>query len=301
MSQTTPFLQLREQAIALRRAGRSRREIKELLGIGSNQTLSDALRGEPPQPWTWRPNAKDGLRTRARQLREQGHSYDQIVAELGVSKSTVSAWVSDMPRPDRLSYEECCKRQAAAVARYWATERPRRDAERAAVRATAAAEIGTLSDRETIIAGAVAYWCEGGKSKPHRRADRVSFINSDPALIRFFLRFLHVAGIATDQMIFRVYVHESADAGTAERFWREVTHAHADRFRRPTLKRHNPRTVRKNVGADYHGCLRVDVRRSSGLYRKIEGWAAAAMAGVDGAAGEVGTAATPVEQTAPLT
>jgi len=281
MTKNPAFLQLREQAIALRQAGRSRREIKDVLGIGSNQTLNDALRGEPPQPWTSRPKAKDDLRARARQLREQGHSYDQIVAELGVSKSTVSAWVSDMPRPDRLSYEECCKRQAAAVARYWATERPRREAERAVVRATAAAEIGTLSDRETIIAGAVAYWCEGGKDKPHRRAERVNFINSDPALISFFLRFLEVAGIATDQLIFRVYVHESADADAAERFWREVTRADADRFRRPTLKRHNPRTVRKNVGADYHGCLRIDVRRGSKLYRKIEGWAAAAMAGVD--------------------
>ena len=47
----------------------------------------------------------------------------------------------------------------------------------------------------------------------------------------------------------------------------------ADQFRTPTLKRHNPKTVRKNIGDDYHGCLRIDVRRSSGLYRRIEGWA----------------------------
>jgi hypothetical protein len=35
------------RAIALRRSGRSRREIKELLGITSNGTLDRALRGEP--------------------------------------------------------------------------------------------------------------------------------------------------------------------------------------------------------------------------------------------------------------
>jgi transcriptional regulator with XRE-family HTH domain len=81
-----------------RRAGKSRREIKELLGVGSNQTLNNALRGEPPQPWTWRPNAKDEVRVKARELRQKGLGYDDIVAELGVSKSTVSAWVSDMPR-----------------------------------------------------------------------------------------------------------------------------------------------------------------------------------------------------------
>jgi transposase len=38
----------REQAIALRRAGKSRREIKEILGVGSNQTLNELLAGEPP-------------------------------------------------------------------------------------------------------------------------------------------------------------------------------------------------------------------------------------------------------------
>lgn len=275
------FLELREQAIALRRAGRSRREIKELLGIGSNQTLNEALRGEPPQLWTRRPNAKDGLRARARELREQGLDYKRIAAELGVSKSSISLWVRNMPPPERLSYEERCKRQAEAVARYWAAERPLREAGREAISAAAAAQISTLSDRETIIAGAVAYWCEGVKNKPYRRHDRVNFINSDPAMIKFFLRFLGVAGIPRDQVTFRVYVHESADVAAAQQYWLDVTRAHPAQFRSPTLKRHNPRTVRKNTGDDYHGCLRIDVRRSAGLYRKIEGWAAAAMASVD--------------------
>jgi hypothetical protein len=31
--------------------------------------------------------------------------------------------------------------------------------------------------------------------------------------------------------------------------------------------------VRKNVGENYHGCLRIDVRRSAELYHRIEGWA----------------------------
>jgi transcriptional regulator with XRE-family HTH domain len=281
MSQTTAFLQLREQAIALRRAGRSRREIKDLLRITSNETLNEVLKGEPPQPCTWRPNAKDDHRARARSLREQGLNYKQIAAELGVSKSSVSLWVRDLPRPPGLSYEECRKRAAEGVRRYWAAERPIREAERDAARTAAAAEIGALSDREIIIAGAVAYWCEGEKNKPHRRSDRVSFINSDPALVKFFLRFLDVAGIARERLIFRVYIHENADVEAAQQFWLEVTRAQPDQFRRPTLKRHNPRTVRKNIGADYHGCLTIKVRRGTDLYRKIEGWALAIMAGLD--------------------
>jgi hypothetical protein len=40
---------LREQAIALRRQGKSRRQITGILGPVSSTTLNDALRGEPPR------------------------------------------------------------------------------------------------------------------------------------------------------------------------------------------------------------------------------------------------------------
>ena len=113
--------------------------------------------------------------------------------------------------------------------------------------ARATAEIGDITDREILIAGAVAYWCEGAKSKPHRHVERVAFINSDPALIGFFLRFLYTAGIPPDDLIFRVYIHETADVEAAHRFWLDLTAAQPSQFRRPALKRHNPKTVRKNV------------------------------------------------------
>jgi hypothetical protein len=96
----------------------------------------------------------------------------RLLASFRVSKSSVSLWVRDMPRPERLSYEECRKR---------------------------------------------------------------------------------------------------ADIPAAERFWLAVTGAEPGRFLRSALKRHNPKTVRKNVGDNYHGCLRIDVRGSAELYRWIEG------------------------------
>lgn len=151
------------------------------------------------------------------------------------------------------------------------------EALREATRAAAAAEIGALTSRELIIAGAVAYWCEGAKNKPYRRDDHVTFVNSDPGLITLFLRFLDAAGVAREDLIYRIQIHENADLAAAHRFWLDITGAAEDQFRRPTLKRHNPKTVRLNVGDDYHGCLRIDVRRCSVLYRRIEGWARAAM------------------------
>jgi transcriptional regulator with XRE-family HTH domain len=268
---------LRERAVMLRREGKSLRQIKEILGPMSNVTLHDALRGVPPPDWTRRPNARDELRAKARELRAQGLDYEEIAAALGVAKGSVSLWVRDLPRPARLSYAECRKRSAEGSQRYWEAERPVREARRASERAAAAAQIGDLTDRERLIAGAIAYWCEGAKSKPHRRSERVIFTNSDPSLIRFFLRFLDAAGTPPTDLSFRICIHENADAESAQRFWLEITGARRDQFRTPTLKRHNPKTVRKNTGVDYHGCLRIDVSRSSGLYRRIEGWAEAIM------------------------
>jgi transcriptional regulator with XRE-family HTH domain len=277
MDQKTAFPQLREQAIALRRAGKSRREIKEILGIHSNETLNDALRGEPPKPWMR--NVKPETQLRARELRQQGLKYNQIATELGVSKSSVSLWVRDLPMPERLSPEECRRRSIEGLRRYWAIERPLREAERRAVQEAAAAEIGNLTDRELLIAGAIAYWCEGAKNKPYRQANRVIFTNSDPALISLFLRFLDAADVSRDLLICRVQIHADADVLGAQKFWLGVTGAAPAQFRRPALKRHNPKTTRKNTGADYHGCLRIEVRHSISLYRKIEGWASAAMDG----------------------
>ena len=43
-------------------------------------------------------------------------------------------------------------------------------------------------------------------------------------------------------------------------------------FGRATVKKHNPKTVRLNLGDSYHGCLVVSVARSGALYYAVEGW-----------------------------
>ena len=144
---------LRERAIALRREGKSLREIKAILGPMSNSTLNRFLEGVPPPEWTRRARARDELRTAARDLRAQGLDYEDIAAALGVAKSSVSLWVRDLPTPPRLSYEEKRKRSAEGARRYWEVERTVRDTRRAAVTGRATAEIGAITDREILIAG----------------------------------------------------------------------------------------------------------------------------------------------------
>lgn len=69
----------------------------------------------------------------------------------------------------------------------------------------------------------------------------------------------------------------------------------ADRFLRTTLKRHNPKTVRKNTGEAYRGCLIVRVRRGRELYWMIEGLVAGAHRAIAGNGYLVGRVAPKME------
>ncbi|MEU0948753.1 hypothetical protein ABZ379_39695 [Streptomyces canus] len=57
----------------------------------------------------------------------------------------------------------------------------------------------------------------------------------------------------------------------AEEFWADIAGVGTAAFSKATLKRHNPRTVRKNTGDTYRGCLVISVRQSADLYRRMEG------------------------------
>ena len=74
----------------------SGRQIQERLGV-SKWMLQEWLRGIPPPDWTKRPNAKDDLKARAIELREQGWSVNDIAVELGVARSTAWLWVKHLP------------------------------------------------------------------------------------------------------------------------------------------------------------------------------------------------------------
>ncbi|MEU2438215.1 hypothetical protein ABZ595_18770 [Streptomyces rubradiris] len=263
------FEGLRERAVALRREGLSRRQIRDRLHVDNNDILNRLLEGEPPPEWTKRPNAKDDLRDRARELRLQGWTYDRIQLELGCSKSSISLWVRDLPRPEGRDPAEQAK---LASRKRWEHELAVRDEKRRETKRAAREEIGTLSDRELFIAGVALYWAEGSKDKPHARRERVVFVNSDPDMIRLFLAWLDLLRVERDDVGFRLMIHESADMGGAEKFWAGVVGAGLDRFGKTTLKRHNPKTVRKNTGESYRGCLVIIVRQSAELYRRIEGW-----------------------------
>ena len=263
------FEVLREQAVEPRRAGLSRRQIRDRLHVDNNDILNRLLEGEPPPEWTKRPNAKDDLRDRARELRLQGWTYDQIQVELGCSKSSISLWVRDLPKPERRDPSEQAK---LAARKRWEHELAVRDERRRQTKMAAAQEVGPLSERELFLAGIALYWAEGTKDKPHARRERVTFVNSDPDMIRLFSAWLDLLEVERDRIRYHVMIHESADVAAAEQYWADLVQADRSAFGKTTWKRHNPKTIRKNTGDDYRGCLVLHVLQSAELYRRIEGW-----------------------------
>jgi hypothetical protein len=261
---------LRERAIALRRSGHSLRQIRDELKVHNNDLLNQLVKGEPPPAWTKRPNAKDDLRDKARQLRLQGWTYDRIQMELGCSKSSISLWVRDLPTPER---RPRTREESSAIAKKgWEAKLRVREEERQRTRRSAAEEVGRMSDRELFLVGVGLYWAEGAKRKPHSRSERVTFVNSDPTMIAVFLAWLELLNVAPETLRFAVQIHETADSAAAERFWADHVGIETSQLLKTTLKKHNPRTNRKNTGDNYYGCLRIDVRDGAELYRRIEGW-----------------------------
>ncbi|MEU6884553.1 hypothetical protein ABZ918_04895 [Streptomyces viridosporus] len=271
------FEGLREQAVALRRAGYSLRQIRNELKIYNNDILNQLVKGEPPPAWTKRPNAKDDLREKARELRLQGWTYDRIQMELGCSKSSISLWVRDLPKPERRDPTEQAK---LAARKRWEHELAVRDEKRQRTKAAAAQEISNVSDRDLFMVGVALYWAEGSKDKPYDRRENVLFVNSDPGVIKLYLAWLRLLGVERERLQYRVMIHMTADVEGAERYWADLVGVDVSRLQKTTIKKHNPKTVRKNVGDTYRGCLVIRVSKGADLYRRIEGWWTGLVSGV---------------------
>ncbi|GAC1440110.1 MAG: hypothetical protein NVSMB55_03620 [Mycobacteriales bacterium] len=261
-------VELGEQARALRVAGRSRREIQAQLGIGDD-LAKELLRGTELPDSLRRPRAKDDIRERARELRLAGWTYPRIASELGVSRSSCSLWPRDMDHPEP-SVEGQARRTAAIRASAERTQQLR-ETQRKSFKVGVAEILGPVSQRDVLLALAVSYWCEGGKDKPWARRELVHWMNSDVMLVRLFLQGLRILGVSDDRIRLRLQIHETADEEAARTWWAEQLIWPSDGFMRSTIKRHNPKTVRKNVDTDYHGCLAVTVLQSRTLYQLLDG------------------------------
>ena len=287
----------REAAIQLRAEGRTYQEIQRELGV-SKGSLSlwlrdlpfpteeqrDALAQQLPDEADDRlPSDHRGV---ARLLRTEGWLLREIAEHFDVTVKTASVWCAGLPSPPRATHGHAPEELARMRDAYWQVERQRRLLVREEQLQQARAKVPYVTSELLGLLAAVAYWCEGTKSKPWARKERLTLINQDPDVIRLWLAWLRSVAVAPERLTYRVSIHESADVVAAEAFWGDVVGVDPRDFAKVTLKRHNPKTVRHNTGATYHGCLVVDVRMSRDLYRAVEGtWRGIVASVIDGGRG----------------
>ena len=215
---------------------------------------------------------KRSERVKALALRQRGVTYRSIMEHLAISKSTLWKWLKAEglveTHPQRLTeLKRLAQQKGAALVKARRLERTKRILE------SAKADIGTLSQRDLWLVGAALYWAEGSKQKATNVSGGVVFSNSDSLAIRLFVDWLNrICHVSSEQLIFDIYLHETADAESARAFWVSQLGLSATTAINLYWKRHSLRTSRHNTGDSYHGLMRVKVRRSTALNRTIAGW-----------------------------
>ena len=209
---------------------------------------------------------------RAVTLRKKGCSYSEILTEIPVAKSTLSMWLRSVglsqPQKQRLT-----DKKMAAMKNGWERKREIRVSTTKRIKDEARRDIKQLNDRDLWLLGIALYWAEGQKERD--RGSLVALGNSDRFLIQVFLRWLiDICKVSRNDIHFWLFLHETAAKKLPEvqRYWSRATGFPLDEFQKVTWKRNQINSNRKNRGANYYGLLRVIVRRSTNLNRKIQGW-----------------------------
>lgn len=213
--------------------------------------------------------SKPREKERAIMLRKKGLSYNEILKQVSVSKSSLSTWLKHigLAQAHRQRFTENRRR---AQERAQLACRNARIAKEIAIIDSARQQVKNISERELWFIGTALYWAEGAKQKEHNVSQKVTFSNSDPNMILLFDRWLReICHQDKTDLVYSIYIHVTADKERARKYWEKLLHAKIDRM---YFKSHKPKTNRKNTKDGYFGLMRIDVRKSTDLNRKIKGW-----------------------------
>jgi len=211
-------------------------------------------------------------KNKALNLRKRGFSYGEILKTIPVAKSTLSLWLREISLSKKQK-QRLTEKKIKSALRGSQKRREQRIILTSEIKNKAAKEVGKISKREFWLMGVALYWAEG-----HKERDRGSLVrlgNSDPKMIKLFLKWLYErCGIKKKDILFRMYLHETSKNRlvVVKKYWANVTGFSEEYFEKITWKKNKIHSNRKNVEEKYYGLLDVIVRKSTDLNRKIQGW-----------------------------
>jgi hypothetical protein len=170
-------------------------------------------------------------KVKALEMRRNGASYSMIKEQVGVSKSTLSLWLRDMPLPEE-RIRELRDFNETRIERTRETKRRKKEVRLEGVREVAKKKIGELNERELFLAGLFLYWGEGAKTKD----SSVILSNTDPSMLIFFIQWLQILGVSKDRLKIRINVYSDMNIQKELNYWSDVLKIPLSQFRKPYVK-----------------------------------------------------------------
>ena len=167
-------------------------------------------------------------------LRMLGKSYNEIAKSLDVGKSLLSYWLRDLVLPLKAQKTLEAKSNYAKE-KFQDYNRQKHETvirENKEIRGTFSKKVRKVKDYELLLLGAALYWGEGQKRHEGRRVSpHISFSNSDPDMIKFFLRFLkEILKVPDGKIKTWVQIYPNMDRKSAITFWSNVTGIAGEKF-----------------------------------------------------------------------
>ena len=206
---------------------------------------------------------KKELQLKAIELRKQGYSVKELHKKLGVSKSSISLWVSTVPLSVKAKKRLMQNYTNGQIASQKTIKEKTRQKNIVAQNfANTILPKSELDKNIQALLCSMIYLCEGNKSV---RAG-VTFTNSDPNLIASFVYLLRNS-FDLNEKKFRVlmHLHSYHDEKTQKEFWSKITNIPKTQFHKSYLKPSNGRYKKEG----YQGCIKVwygDVSVSRKMY-----------------------------------
>ncbi len=214
------------------------------------------------------------LKQRAIFLRQEGKTYSEILREIPVAKSTLTIWLREVGLAKE-QIQIISEKRIAAQKKGANARREIRQRRQEQLYTEAAKDISYINERDLFLLGIALYWAEGTKEKARNSGSGVSFNNMDPRMIRLFIKWLiNCAKVEKDRICFEIYLHETSKQriNDVRAYWSNEISFSLEYFEKVYFKQGSINTNRKNTGLLYYGVLRVKVRASSDLLRRLEGW-----------------------------
>ena len=216
--------------------------------------------------------AKSKERLKARELRKLGESIKKIAKQLNVSVASVSSWCRDInltkTQFNKLK-ERITNPNYGNKLAYLNKIKSETNKKINALKNLGIKEVGKLNKREVFLIGIALYWGEGFK-KDHQ----VGLATSDINMARFFIYWLKICfNLSHEDLILRATANISYKNNILdiEKFWADELKIPRDQFSKPFFQKTTWKKQYENKDA-YHGVLRIKVRRSVNLLRKIYGY-----------------------------